>query len=219
MLTDILAWITNLGLLFLISSVILWGFYYRRIPRAIQLLGYYLASNLLIQVVAGYLWEKSLNNLPLLHLNTLLEFIFFSLFFREVYIDMRFFKKYFNIILEGMTLFLVYNAIFWEPLSDLNSNASSLTHGFLIGYVILYFFDAFGRVDFSKKEEQAISFICFAVLLCYAGSLFIFMFSQFITKESLEGYRLFWIVNGCLTSIFQMIVLIAISKIIFQRNK
>ncbi|MEZ4829846.1 MAG: hypothetical protein R3C61_26730 [Bacteroidia bacterium] len=205
--------------MFLVASVILWGVFFRRLPRAVRILGWYLTCNLLIQFLAQYLWSRSLNNLPLLHLNTFLEFAFFALFFREIYIGLLFFKKYTWLFIDAMTLFLLYNAAFWEPLDSLNSNASGLVHLSLVFFVILYFFDAYGKVDLSERTAQSISFICFAVMLSYAGGTFIFMFSQFITAETLKGYQLFWIVNGALSTFFQGIVLFSIVRIVFYMRK
>lgn len=220
MLTQILDWIDNVAIGFLVASVVIWALYRRKMPSGITYVGIYLLLNLLVQIGAYFLWKQSLNNLPLLHLNTLLEFVFFSLFFREIYIGQPWFKKNAKYIIAGISLLLVLNSLFLESLTDFNSNAKILVQVCLISYVILYFFDAFGRVDFSFADTQAISFICFAVLMYYAGSLFIFMFkyNSFRTAEIAEGYRLIWVINGILNAIFQLIVLIAFSKIVLSHK-
>ena len=219
MYTQIFDWIVNIGLLFLIASVIVWGRYYKTLPKAIQVLGYYLVSNLFIQLAAHFLWYKSLNNLPLLHLNTILEFVFISLFFKEMYIDQHFFKKNIRYIISGGVFLLIINSLFWEPINDFNSNAKTLVQVIIIAHAVAYFFDAFGRIDFSEQQNQAISFICFAILLNYSGSLFIFMFSQFFPGDKNLTFEAFWIVNACLTFVFQLIILIAISRVAFQGRK
>lgn len=219
MLAEILDWITNIGLAFLAAAVLVWMRYYRKMPRAIQLLGFYLLANLLIQVGADFLWQRSMNNLPLLHLNTLLEFVFITLFFREVYIEQAWFKKYFNYWISVVAFLLIVNSLFIESIYEFNSIAKTLVQVIIMTYVILYFFDAYGRVDFSQVEHQVIGLICFAILLCYAGSLFVFMFSQFSWGSNREVYRGLWLINGGLTLVFQLLILIAFLKTVFQRRK
>lgn len=219
-LSQILDWVNDVGQGFLFLAVLVWGFSYWKQPKAIQWLGIYLVLNLIIQLVAAYMWQNRMNNLPLLHVNTLLEFVFFSLFFRYVYIDQQFFTKYFTHILILGSILLILNSLLLESIFAFNTQAKVLVQICLIAYVLLYFFDAFGRVDFSQTEGRAISFICFAILMYYAGSLFIFMFGQISSTQNLvEEYRLIWIVNGVLTTIFQLIVLISIAQIAIYRKR
>lgn len=217
MLTQILQWVSTAGQLILLLSVIIWGLYFRKMPKAIHFLGIYLVLNLIVQLIAFLLWKQSLNNLSLLHLNTLLEFVFISLFFKEVYIDQHFFKKHFTYIITGISLLLFLNSIFIEPLNSFNSNAKILVQVCLISYVIIYFFDTFGRVDLSQRKDQAISFICFSILLFYSGSLVTFMFGNLIVGDEVkEGIRPIWLINGFLTLVFQLILLGSFLRIAFQ---
>ncbi|RMG69625.1 MAG: hypothetical protein D6722_09890, partial [Bacteroidetes bacterium] len=87
----------------------------------------YLTLNLIVQLAASWIafHADNPNNLPLLHLNTLLEFVFFSLFFREIYIDMPFFKRYFWWGLGGGSLLLIANSFFWEPIWGFNTVAKA----------------------------------------------------------------------------------------------
>lgn len=208
--------IGNLGLYLLIISVLVLGLFFKRMPKAIQVLGGYFLLNLVIQYYADYLWQERMNNLPLLHLNTLFELIFISWFFREIYIDQHFFKKHYVSLIGGLVLVLAANSIWFESIYEFNSNGKTMVQIVIIVFVILYFFDAYGRVDFSKTEAQAFSFICFAFLLYYSGSLFIFMFGQFFAGNNNEIYRHFWILNAFLSVFFQLFILISILKIAFQ---
>jgi len=219
-LTQLLDWITNIGRLFLLGAVGIWAIRYSRLPRAVRVFGLYLLLNLLLQTAAYLLWRQKMNNLPLLHLNTLLEFVFISWFFKEVYTGLPVFKGYFLPLIGGLTLLLILNSVFVESVFDFNTRAKTFVQMVLMLYVVLYFFDAYGRVDLMDREQQAISFLCFAVLFYYAGSLFIFMFSEFSKLEQVqEGYKYIWLINAFLTAIFQLIALVAISRAAFPGKK
>jgi len=214
--TQILDWVDNTGLTFLVVSVILGIVNFGRFSRAIKVLIIYLSLNLVVQGVAYFLWQRSINNLPLLHLNTLLEFVCFSFFFKEVYVDQYFFKKNFNYFVAGISLLLILNSAFFESVFAFNTNAKVFVQLCLILYVILYLFDAFGKVDFAIREDQVISVICFAILIYYAGSLSTYLFSRLYTEEIKEGIRPIWVINGLLTALFQFILLIGILRLVFK---
>ncbi|MEL6251921.1 MAG: hypothetical protein AAFR87_07915, partial [Bacteroidota bacterium] len=76
------------------------------------------------------------------------------------------------------------------------------------------FFDAYGKVDLAQTDAQAVSLICFGILLYNSGSLFVFMFSEFSSLADVrESYRIIWMINGVLTFLFQLIILIAFLKL------
>lgn len=209
----------NIGLFLLILSLLIWVLRYRSLPKGPQVLGWFLLANLLIQLTAQAFWVRKMNNLPLLHLNTILEFIFISYFFKVVYLGQEWFRRYYSYILIGICVLLGLNSVFFESIFDFNTHAKILVQICLIGFVLIYFFDAFGKVDFTENIPQSISLICFGILLYNAGSLFIFMFGQIsIAKEIVESYRLIWMVNGILSTLLQFIFLIAFVKFAWGRR-
>lgn len=208
-----------MGWIFLAIAAGGWAWYYRQLPPAIRYLGMYLVLNLIIQLAASWIayYADTPNNLPLLHLNTLLEFIFFSLFFREVYIDVLIFKRYFGWWLGGGSLLLMANSFFWEPIWGFNTVAKAAVQLCLIAYVILYFFDAFGRVDLTERVPQVFSLLCSAILLYYAGSLFIFMIGQWIIQEAMgEAFEWMWTFNAIFSSLFQLVAMVSVYRLAWR---
>ncbi len=227
-MTQTLNWINNISLILQIATVFVWIFRFSRIPRAMQWLGVYLAFNVVIQLVAKQLWLRSMNNLPLLHLNTLVELVLTSVFFREIYINQQWFKRHFTLIVGLMVGVIVLNSIFLEPIYTFNSNAKVLTQAVFIGCVILYLFESFGKIDFSQSRYQGILLICFALLLYHAGSLLIFSFAQYFPHRLLPSgkpsgsavsFQGFWVVNAILNLIFQLLAAFAFAKAGFRSNK
>ncbi|GAB4423807.1 MAG: hypothetical protein OHK0039_40600 [Bacteroidia bacterium] len=220
MLLDLHDAISDIGIGVLILAVAGWAAHYRRLPRAFRYLGLYLACNLSVQVVAHQLWLRSMNNLPLLHLNTLLKFVMFSLFFRELYIDMRWFKRWFWYVVGSGVLLLVANSLWRESVFGFNTVAKAAVQLCLMGYVVAYFFDAFGRVDFAQILPQIIGSVCYAILLYYAGSLFIFMFGQWMVRENPgDAFQSVWIVNAIFSTLFQLVAMTAIYRVVWQRRR
>lgn len=209
--TLIQEWAANIGRGFLLIGILFWIIKFRKMPRAIHPIGVYFVLNLIIQQYAIYLWGQHENNLWLLHINTWLEFILFSFFFREVYQGFPLFKQYFYWWVGAGMVGLIASSIWIEPFASFNTIAKSAVQVSLLAYVILYFIDSFGKLDFSQRKPQAISMICFAILLYYAGSFFIFMFATTSVSTSLaKPYDLIWMINSLMVALFQLIILVAL---------
>ena len=215
--TQILDWVTNTGRVCSLLAVIVWVIFHRRFPQSFKYLGIYLIANLIIQFVAELMWQKGQNNLPLLHVNTLLEFVFFTLFFKDIYLQQEAFKKHVFLFIGGISLLLLINSIWFEPFFEMNSNARTLVQIIIIAYVVIYIFDVFGKIALSENKAMSISLICFVTLIYYAGSLSTFMLSDFIVAKRSGETGMIWMINASLYTIFQIIILFSIMNIALQR--
>lgn len=191
-----------------------------KIGKAFKVLVCFFVLYLIIGVWSGVLAAKKINNLPLLHIYTVLEFFTLSLFYKTLLKNKPFFGKGFLFFMGIIVFILVANSIFLEPIMGFNSNAKALVQIILIGYSLYYFFSVYGKIDFNKPTNQADLLINFAILLYYSGSLFIFMFMKtLMNRNIIEGTRGFWFFNAFLLFIFQIIILLAVVKKAFGRSQ
>ena len=219
MLTTLQNVFGNLTLLLLLLTVGMGSYRRKYLPQHIKLLLVYFAVNFAISVFARYLWSLSKNNLPLLHLNTWVEFIFFSLYFYYLLGLKDHVKKFFLLGIVGISTLLIANSLLREPLTGFNSQASTLVQTILMGLSIYYFFQAFGKTDFSLPLHQGYSLINFAVILYHSGSLIIFMFGNFFLSREIRLHKGFWTFNAFLYFVFQLLIFIGIWKIAYRPMK
>lgn len=203
------------------ASVLMYVIRFRHLPVEFKVLGVFLVVDLLTELFAGWLHARHTNNLPLLHIYTLLEFVSLSLFYRAVFASRVRFQRYFWPFVGVVSGLVVANSIFLEPPTGFNSNAKTLVQITLMGYAVFYFFNAYGKTDFSKPRYLAQGLVNTAVLLYNAGSLFIFMFAKILqlNKVGLKAQQGFWMFNALLFLIFQLLVFIAIWKAAFRQTK
>lgn len=172
-----------------------------------------LVSALFIQLLAQIFSRTFGNNLPLLHLHTLLEFIFISLFYREILFKKNRLGLYFPYFIGTVSVIIIANSIFFEPLMGYNSHAKGLSQSLIIIYSILYFFN---RISIEVSEKNLVlNQLNAAILLYYAGSLFIFGFASFISESSPKVNSYFWDFNALLYLAFQLLVLITTWNLVF----
>jgi len=172
-----------------------------------------LIGALFIEIFARIVAYRIGNNLPLLHLHTLLEFIFISLFYREILFKKYAINRYFPYFIGLVSIVIVANSIFLQPLTGYNSNAKGLSQCLIIIYSILYFFN---RISVEVSRTHLIlNQINASILLYYAGSLFIFGFASFLSENSPQMNTYFWRFNALLYLIFQLLVLITTWNLVF----
>lgn len=203
------------------AGLLLLLFRFRRLSLAFKILVVILANELLTDSLASALSDSRINNMPLLHLYTLVSFWLISFFFRELFREKELVKQYFWPYMALLTLLLAINSIWLEPLDGFNSNAKALVQVLFISYGVYYMFDAFGRIDLLQPHDLSISLVSTAILIYNAGSLFIFMFAKLLnngllSRESQSGL---WMVNSLLYLVFQLLLLLAIWVQVFKATK
>lgn len=205
-MSNLIVNISTFAEILLLINIILYYFNFKFSKQISIWFNIFLILGLITQIISKILFINSYQNLPLLHIYTLLEFIFLSLFYKDIITKEFFLTKYFNAFIIIMSVLIILNSIFLQNLYTFNSNAKTLTQVIYIGYALVYFFQApFERSDLSKL----LNWINSAILLYYAGSLFIFMASSAFFQLT-EMYRFFWVINALLYLIFQILLFVAL---------
>ena len=177
----------------------------------VKYLVFLLAISLVVQLVAKYLRIKGVNNLALLHAYTLLEFLCISYLYRTIIPDFGSLEKWFRPFLITVAGLIVLNSAFIQPLHTYNSIAKTITQVAYMVYAVLFFFRRM-QEDLPAGSKDGLAFINASFLMYYAGSLFIFMFSNVIRALD-EQHTVFWMVNVLLYMLFQMLIFIGLWRI------
>lgn len=208
----------NSGRGILLINAVLMLVFFKRLPVALKAFGLFVLVDLMTEMLLLLVLNPKQNNMPWLHLYTLLEFVTLSVYFKAVFQDLEVFQRYFWWGLGVLTILLISNSLFVEPILGFNSNAKTLVQLMMIGYAVTYFFRSFGNTDFSQKDNLVLALINAAVLVYYSGSLFVFMFAKMVNNPSSNTGQntqiVFWMFNAGLFLLFQSIILIALWKTI-----
>ena len=208
------------GVLFFLSiTVFVILRYWKSIPPRIKPFRYFILWNFIIEVLAWAFYANEINNLPLLHLYTLGEFIFLSLFFEKLLNLFHIPQKNKLFFVALVCILILLNSIFLQSIYVYNSNAKSLIQLLLIVYSLLFFFQSSTKFEQASRELQSIKLINSAILVYYSGSLFVFMFSEYFQRLGDGIPQGFWIFNALLNLIFQVLILIAIWQVTSRAKK
>ena len=178
---------------------------------------WFLLVSLLIQFISSILSDNKINNLFLLHIYTLLEFLLLSLFYQQrLTTDPRVHRYYLGGIIL-VSLLIIANSLWIEPLTTFNENAKTLTHVFILAQAVSYFF--FHTETHRQRLTPLYNFFNAGVVLYYAGSFFIFMFSDFLVQQSVSTHRMFLVINALLYALFQTFILVGLWRTLLHRRK
>ena len=177
---------------------------YAKLPLSVRLIFYYLLGSGSINLIAIQLANNGIKNLPLLHLLTVLE----------LYLLL----KFYSLLFEGRTTVIikytmvitmlasVANSIWLQNIYRFNSYARALVAICIILLSLLYFL----KVPENKKLPAEL-IIVYGLLLYYAGSFFLFLFSNYL-KSGHASSTMVWNINAALLVIFYFFITAGILK-------
>jgi len=203
--TEIVNFLVKFLIVPLVLSLILSIYYWKRLPIAFKFLSFYLCCNLLVEVIVFFL-PSGTNNLPLLHIYTLFEFILITLLYQKMNLFESWRAWRFEILLISISSLIVLNSIFKQSIYIYNSYAKTVVQVLFIAYAVGYMF----QLKENNKESASLNLMNYAILIAYSGSLFVFMFGNVLLADAF--YDLFWDINLVLNLLFQILILISIWK-------
>lgn len=215
---DIGYWLRISIQFFLVISCLILATSWKRQFLVFTYFTYFVFLNMITEFSARIFVEFGENNLPLLHLYTLGEFILLSFFFKQLFTNQIAAKKKINIFILIVSILIILNSIFLQSIFGFNSYAKTLVQCILIAYSLFYFVGIDSKIEGRNDKEKARLIVNVAILIYYSGSLFIFMFSDFFLRYGNGISRNFWMFNAGLNLIFQLIILAALWKV-FRKKK
>jgi len=210
-------YIGDLSVVFLVLNVLICFFHFKKLEEPFRRLFYFLSWSLTIEILARVVLYFGSNNLPLLHLYTLGEFILLSFFYKSLLSRSAFFQKSFWFLIVGGSLLILINSLFFQSIYEFNPLAKTSVQIIIIAFSILYFYTLNDSLVLYSTVEKSLRLINSAVLLYYSGSLFIFMCNQIFFDNS-DLYKIFWTFNAVLNLIFQLLILWGLWKVVFRKT-
>ena len=140
-LIDVVLLVSDSSFYFIAVVAIYCIYKYRNVSSPLTELFHYVFLVALIELVAKiyYIYSNAENNLYLLHILTVGEFILLSIFYRKVIAKPNLKTKEFIGFIIFITTLIVLNTIFLQNIETYNSYAKSLVQIIVITYAILYF--------------------------------------------------------------------------------
>jgi len=144
------------------------------------------------------------NNLPGLHLFTLLQYCFLMFFFKEIFKQIWERDFFLSLLIVG-SLLILGNSLFLQSIYSLNSNSKSFVDLCIIGLSIYYFYWVMNS-DQIVTIKQTTDLFVVAVFLNAAISILIHLFSNQMWHLNQELFTMIWDIRMTVNIITQIII-------------
>ncbi len=151
-------------------------------PEELKPIVYYLILSVLTQAVSFIFWMSKINNLPILHIYTILEFIILSWFY---YILLKKDISYFIFISVALlfTVFSLIGSVYIENFFTFNTISRSLASLVFIFLSVLRLLKSLTVEDMApNKNNKGVDYITAGFLVYFSGSIVLFSFSNYLNK-------------------------------------
>lgn len=161
---------------------------FRHLPRQGKVILFYLLMSSIVNIAATTLAKQKMNNLPLSHIYTFIEFIFLAEFYKIVLGE----KK----LITGLQLFFllacVLNTIFFQDIYKFNSYTRSLEALIIMLLSVNFFAKMFTDHLGSKLLNNEGFWFNTGMFLYFSGAFMLFIFSNFILQASSKSFNIIW---------------------------
>ncbi|UTW61857.1 hypothetical protein KFE98_17860 [bacterium SCSIO 12741] len=214
-LSQWLSGVISIAPLFVLLPLGLSWVLYGRLDKPLRWLSWLMVVSAVTALIAHLLWKEKINNLPILHVYTNLEFLMLSLYFYWRLKPMLSPRVLILIILFFFGYSLV-NSFFFQHIYENNSNARALESILLIFFSLLLFYKFIREARIVRLEQTPEFWINSAVLLYFSGSFFLFVFSNYVVNMKREWATVFWGVHAIFYVIYLLLISIGLWKV--RRN-
>lgn len=204
--------IANLILLGTLGSIMI--FLFKRIKLPLKIITIFVIGSFLIQLVSFISWELKANNLVWLHIYSVMQFVLLSLFFRAV-LTKSWWRTVINVLTVLVSVTLILNSIYFEPLVSFNSRGVFISNSVLIVYSIAYFFQLLDSEAKTKNYQVLNS----GVVLFTAESLVIFLFGNYLSEIQLVGQIGLWLTHSLVYMLLVLFIYIELWRHHYKKEE
>lgn len=189
--------------------------YYSRLNKTAFYVWILVIVSFSIDILSRILIHYGQHTLLTTYFYVLLEFLIITLIFR---LEFKSFLSPYLLELLYM-LFLVFTCIdilLLQGFSSYNSYQRLIEYVLVLAYVLTYFYKLTKELKIARLEKEPLFLFSTGLLLYFSGSIFIFIFSNYLLSYSLELTDKIWTLHATFHIIFQLFNTIAIGRSIPQ---
>jgi len=172
---------------------------------ALAALFYFLLFSGVINIVSTIMAAHKINNLPLLHLYTAIEFCAFGSFY-YLAATAPLVKKGIGILIILFPILCLLNTLFLQPLNQFNSNVRTL-EAILVALMSLFYLGRPAAQEKGPWSRDPCNWVSTGVLLYFSGSLFLFSFANVLIRETSAAAKMvLWNLHGGLVIVMYLLM-------------
>ncbi len=196
----------------IVSFPFMIGLFRRKyITHELRIIFFLICNNMFFELLSRILIIYKLPNLYLFHFYVLIESLFISWFYYEI------FKRHLSpkIIPTLYIIFISFSLVdtfVWHNPFSFNSYAKTLECCMIVTYAVFYLYKTFDDFQDEDPSDTPVFWINAGFLFYFSGCLFLFTFSNFIRTQSKEINILVWALHAFFMIIMYLLITIGFWK-------
>jgi hypothetical protein len=176
---------------------------YHQLPAPAKSIFHYLVFSGVINCIAIIMARNGINNLPLLHLYTMAEFVLLTIFYRQVF-SRRIERLFYPYLAAIFAVFCIVNAVFFQPVFSYNTYPRTIESLLLIIMALLFFYKMLSSEQEGAWYKNTFTWFNIGLLLYFSGSLSLFLLSDVLLKNK-QLNEMAWIIHATLVLVMYLL--------------
>jgi hypothetical protein len=128
-------------------------------------------------MISQLLWRDLINNNPVFHFYAVIEFYLIVKIYQTVLAKIIP-SIYFNILFIGFISFAVINAVWFQKLTEFNSNVTMISSFLYLILTLIYFFTLLDAKTLNRLDRNPAFWVSIGILIYYATNSVLFFINQ-----------------------------------------
>ncbi|EDM38763.1 hypothetical protein PBAL39_21860 [Pedobacter sp. BAL39] len=184
-------------------------FKFRSYTTALRIITLHLVLISFIGGYSAYLWALKKNNLPVLHIYTMVEFTTIMLFYAEVFKD-KIKRKWTVAIIGGFISFCLINAEYIQNWFVFNTYPRALQSFVIICACLYYYYQITHQTLYIQIEKSPIFWINTGFFIYFSGSFLLFMLSNYILRMNSAFNMNVWMFHAFLSILMYTLIAVGL---------
>jgi hypothetical protein len=185
--------------------------YYRQLNKPLRALMLYLWLSIVTNIAASVLAARHTNNMPLLHVYTMLELLAITYYYRMAFSNRKA-NRWLGAIMVLYPILCILNFSFIQSLYKFNTYTRPLEAIIIIIITVIYLSE---QSRFTKQELITASgrLVAYGLLIYFCSSLFQFIFSNAVSSHASKFVKMtIWTLHASFVLIMYLFFYLAIRR-------
>jgi hypothetical protein len=212
LLDNLIRWSVNAASFSVLLPFIVALSLYRVLDRRMKIVLIYLVISAAIELFLYIMTTQRVrfNNLPLLHVYTVIQFVLLAMLYRDV-VQQMFPKYVWETTVIAFIVFAAVNAWLWQPLTGFNGYARAAESVLLISMAMCSaFYLMFREKQLRPLGEMPMFWVNAAILFYFPASFFVFLLSNDVLVLSSKVFRISWAFHALFLILHYLFLTIAL---------
>ena len=183
--------------------------FYKYLALKFKLLAALMCIALITEIVANHLSGQRINNLYLIHIYTVIEFVLLGIFYLYSLSDIIK-KQYMILIILMYIIFFIISTLFIQKLNEYNDLTRAVKAFILIIFSALYFYK---KIRFEENlNRDPVFWVNIGVLFYFTSNFLLFASSNIVLTLPRKSINVLWLIHALFIQIYYLSITIGFIK-------